>query len=755
MIISPRKNASCSRSCFVSFLLLAKCCRAELYLGGGPDGWNGQGWYVQVDGVMGGRSSGQVDFTNDSMIFSGNIVVDGGGFASVRKRFGGAKDFSGYSGIHVVFESEVHSSKKEAPVGLHLQLGDDSWYSFAAAMAVPYSQGPRRQVCEVFIPMAAFSRASNMGSVCPSCKLNTRSVNELDVYVLFQQGAFEVRLRSIRAVTTKPFFPTVPTTILTSADVSELLGAAIESGGYLYDKGYRELCTAVYLTTARQILAATGPSSPLRSIACVGLRRAAAAESQADKAWILRKVFDAIGNDIKGVERRGDGSYPSSIQGGWLPAPGETLSACDSLAKSFVESSGTPAAEPGALANGTKNVLESRFLGPFTGMGISGYNDLGFSSVSTPEECARKCAQDSRCKSFDYGARGNVAGECWLSTANRESAGSAYTQWNLYDYYERSAVIDAGLDANSGVKDEANGVAVGDADALKSDGGKAFVGPFVGMGISGYNDLGSFAVSDPEECAQKCLQDVQCKSFDYGARASVAGECWLSTANRESAGSAYTQWKLYDYYERSTVAGTSVNMKVEDENSGPTGGAAEALGSDLEKAFLGPFVGMGISGYNDLGSFAVSEPTTCAQKCLQVPMCKSFDHGSRGKVAGECWLSTANRESAGSAYTQWKLYDYYERVSESESSGDERNRGDENVPIYMVIAIVLLAVIALGSTAACLYMRLRLRKLSKNDGQLGNVNVDVSEGTPSGVLSDPTVVVIGQPVTPSISRSSK
>merc|ERR1712025_1024219 len=77
-----------------------------------------------------------------------------------------------------------------------------------------------------------------------------------------------------------------------------------------------------------------------------------------------------------------------------------------------------------------------------------------------------------------------------------------------------------------------------------------FIGPFKGMGISGYNDLGSSKVRDPLECATKCLNDARCRSFDYGARQEVQGECWLSTANRRTAGSAFSSWDLYDYYER-------------------------------------------------------------------------------------------------------------------------------------------------------------------------------------------------------------
>merc|ERR1712039_381623 len=60
-------------------------------------------------------------------------------------------------------------------------------------------------------------------------------------------------------------------------------------------------------------------------------------------------------------------------------------------------------------------------------------------TVNSPAECAEACTQTANCRSFDYGARGNVMGQCWLSRADRNSAGNAYRRWELYDYYEIKA----------------------------------------------------------------------------------------------------------------------------------------------------------------------------------------------------------------------------------------------------------------------------------------------------------------------------
>jgi len=82
--------------------------------------------------------------------------------------------------------------------------------------------------------------------------------------------------------------------------------------------------------------------------------------------------------------------------------------------------------------------------------------------------------------------------------------------------------------------------------------------------------------------------------------------------------------------------------------------------------FLGPFVGYGISGHNDLAKTESETASTCLEKCRSEPRCKSIDYGSRDSVQGECWLSTADRFTAASSYSgKWHLYDYYERVTVS------------------------------------------------------------------------------------------
>ena len=56
-------------------------------------------WRVESDRVMGGRSTGSAEITDGTLVFTGEVVTEGGGFSSVR---GGRRvDLSGYDGIEL------------------------------------------------------------------------------------------------------------------------------------------------------------------------------------------------------------------------------------------------------------------------------------------------------------------------------------------------------------------------------------------------------------------------------------------------------------------------------------------------------------------------------------------------------------------------------------------------------------------------------------------------------------------------------
>merc|ERR1719247_2841522 len=118
----------------------------------------------------------------------------------------------------------------------------------------------------------------------------------------------------------------------------------------------------------------------------------------------------------------------------------------------------------------------------------------------------------------------------------------------------------------------------------------SFEGPFERMGITDENHFGKMKVNSPMECAKLCMAKSDCRSFDYGARGHVAGECWLSRANRKSAGNLYTRWEAYDYYERKTdgMVGDPNAMSGNPNAMSGTWGKNPATGNDINTATVAP-----------------------------------------------------------------------------------------------------------------------------------------------------------------------
>ena len=298
IFIMPIKLKS---SLLIWFAVTSSWVKADLRLDGGDEfGWDTEAWRVQVDGVMGGKSSGDLRFDDSDTImsFSGDIVLDGGGFSSLRRRFSGPIDLSEYAGVVVELESvdSYNEADIQPPLGLHLQLHDTpSRYGFASAFAIPLTDSIGEKT-SVYLPIESFDRGSRSGFQCSNCQLNISSVNEMDIYVLFQDGSFQVRIKSITAVDTPQSFPSPAIFLPSSIAIKELLDSTIESGGKLYDYSYGELCVAVYRSTLNTLLAASGDeiTDVVRGMVCEGLLRAETFDNIPDIAWTLRYTMDGI-----------------------------------------------------------------------------------------------------------------------------------------------------------------------------------------------------------------------------------------------------------------------------------------------------------------------------------------------------------------------------------------------------------------------------------------------------------------------------
>merc|ERR1719273_1231479 len=305
------------------------------------------------------------------MTFSGDIDLDGGGFSSVRRRID--LDLRDCAGVVVTLEADARSAGRGStvpPTGLHLQFDDrTSYYDFSSAFAVPLSDSSA--ITSVYLPMDSFDRGTRMGFSCrDGCSLNAAAIRGMSVYVLFQEGSFDVRLRSIEAVTEPRSFPLPTYDVLESSnDVVGLIRSAISSGGGLYDKSYVELCVAIYWSVLNTILSADARvvPAPVKAVVCAGLREVEVQMEEGDGkrniAWTMRHAMDAVVADLQGSSRTSARS--------WLPTPSEA------------SSMEAPCVGRTSAAPGTRYEEETGNLTTFSKTYAYGVGDLSSSSGSS------------------------------------------------------------------------------------------------------------------------------------------------------------------------------------------------------------------------------------------------------------------------------------------------------------------------------------------------------------------------------------
>jgi len=329
-------------------------------------------------------------------------------------------------------ENRGQEGNNRPPLGVHIQLHDNkSSWRFAAAFAIPLASKDGI-ISRVYIPMEAFDRGSRAGFQCQSCNLDLSSINGVDFYVLFQDGSFDVQVQSITAVEKENHFRSPQNTFASNNAVKDLLVSTINSAGYLFNKGYIDLCLAVYSATLNAIVEASDDaiSETLKSVVCDGLRLAALQTTNVEIAWNLRHTADALLADLAGVPR-------NDVEGWFLPKP------------SFYEQGKYLCMDAGFTSSTTSYVRkdfpsQKMFDGPFKEgqiLKIDSSNELGRSWTENAEECARLCLIYSQCLSFYFSREAYFGAECRLSIGSRVTAGSETFSVEaafLYDFYERN-----------------------------------------------------------------------------------------------------------------------------------------------------------------------------------------------------------------------------------------------------------------------------------------------------------------------------
>ena len=301
--------------------------------GGKDSAWtNDNSWYIINDSVMGGKSKGFTSFqssptsTRNAMKFSGTIKTQGGGFTLVRRD--AQYDLNEFAGVVVTVEAQNYTPYDDGSfiTGLHLQFGDStSWYDYSSAFAVPLSTEPI--TTSVFLPFDSFDRGSSRGyGISDTSSLNPSAIDDISIYMLFQEGRFDVRIVSITAVTDDVSFAAPEVKFNTKQNVVDAIQNAIRVGGSLYDKSYKELCIAMYWSLLNTIVASSDYSAnetivndSIKAVICAGLNHMVSnnMNSKTDQAWTLRFIMDAVKDDIMDQPRDNDVT--------WLPSASSVM----------------------------------------------------------------------------------------------------------------------------------------------------------------------------------------------------------------------------------------------------------------------------------------------------------------------------------------------------------------------------------------------------------------------------------------------
>jgi len=358
-------------------IVLISKVSSNLILDGTPT-WQTNNWYTQVDGVMGGLSSGQLNFIDDNSIlsFSGTISLDGGGFSSVRRRqFPVVVNLQQYSGIVVTLQStstttlDNNSDDIKVPLGLHLQFHDtkDS-FGYASAFAIPITKTQNEEI-QIYLPLSSFDRGTRIGFQCTNnCQIDWSIINGMDIYVLFQEGNFQVKVDSIVAVVedVQRSFDIPNVTFTNVNQLGNVIEKTIKNGGGLYDYDYKELCIAVYKSTLNTIVGSSSSedttnneeevvSKKIKSMICQGLQRAdLQGNDKVNIAWTLRHTLDSVLEEIGRKTKVVDSSV-------WRPDMGDdTYLQCNGVtsgssgAYNIISKSDSPTQMPSAVSTNTE-----------------------------------------------------------------------------------------------------------------------------------------------------------------------------------------------------------------------------------------------------------------------------------------------------------------------------------------------------------------------------------------------------------------
>lgn len=145
-------------------------------------------WSVENDGVMGGRSQGFTEIMGGTLMFTGEVVTEGGGFTSVRAT--SQEDLSGYDGIELRVRGGGRTFKLDVDDGTRSRGREVSRRG-----AVPTSESWET----VRVPFVSLEESAHGEPVSPS-PIDLSAVESIGIYIIDgKDGPFRLEVDWIRA----------------------------------------------------------------------------------------------------------------------------------------------------------------------------------------------------------------------------------------------------------------------------------------------------------------------------------------------------------------------------------------------------------------------------------------------------------------------------------------------------------------------------------------------------------------------------